>query len=465
MEICKKKGSGKMISTAEVSMVEEKSYATNACKLCAPLGATLLFKGIKNCVPIIHGSQGCATYIRRYLISHYREPIDIASSNFTESSAVFGGRENFFTAVDNIIQQYNPEVIGICSTCLSETIGDDMPMFLSEYKRMRTEIELPLFVCASTPSYQGTHMEGFNKALLATVKELAAEGLPSEHVNIFPGFVSSEDMRHIKEILSDFDLKHIMLPDLSESLDNEIWDDYKRIPDGGTSYADISRMASAKASIEFAKENKALHNESGADYLEAEFGVENYTMDYPIGIDANDRFFSTLEGLSGKETPEKYKTERGRLVDAYVDGHKYLFNKKAVVYGEEELVTSIVAFLNEIGIETAICGSGGNSGSMSDRIPKLAPNAVLLDDSDFEEIEKVSLEIKPDILIGNSKGYPIARKLGIPLVRLGFPVHDRIGAQRIKTLGYSGTQELFDRIVNALIEHEQDSSPVGYKYY
>jgi nitrogenase molybdenum-iron protein NifN len=148
-----------------------------------------------------------------------------------------------------------------------------------------------------------------------------------------------------------------------------------------------------------------------------------------------------------------------------VDGHKYLFNKKAVVYGEEELVIALVSFLNEIGIETAICGSGGNSGSMSDRIPELAPNALLLDDSDFEEIEKASMELKPDILIGNSKGYPIARKLGIPLVRVGFPIHDRLGAQRIQTLGYRGTQELFDKVVNALIEHEQDSSPVGYKYY
>jgi nitrogenase molybdenum-iron protein NifN len=454
-----------MISTAETPMLEEKSYATNACKLCAPLGASLLFKGIKNCVPIIHGSQGCATYIRRYLISHYREPIDIASSNFTESSAVFGGRENFFTALDNIIQQYNPEVIGICSTCLSETIGDDVPMFLSEYKRTRTEIELPLFVCASTPSYSGTHMEGFNKALSATVKGLAAEGLPSEHINIFPGFVSPADMRHIKEIFSDFGLKHIMLPDLSESLDNEIWSDYKRISDGGTSYSDISKMASAKASIEFARLNKGFRNESGADFLEGEFGVENHTMDYPIGINASDCFFSTLEDLSGKDTPQKYKAERGRLVDAYVDGHKYLFNKKAVVYGEEDLVTAIVAFLNEIGIETAICGSGGNSGSMSDRIPRMAPNAVLLDDSDFEEIDKAACEIKPDILIGNSKGYPTARKLGIPLIRVGFPVHDRVGSQRIKTLGYQGTQELFDKVVNALIEHEQDSSPVGYKYY
>lgn len=56
-------------------------------ELCAPAGClTGLQKGIEGCVPLIHGSQGCATYIRRYMISHYKEPVDIASSNFSEES-------------------------------------------------------------------------------------------------------------------------------------------------------------------------------------------------------------------------------------------------------------------------------------------------------------------------------------------------------------------------------------------
>jgi nitrogenase molybdenum-iron protein NifN len=72
--------------------------------------------------------------------------------------------------------------------------------------------------------------------------------------------------------------------------------------------------------------------------------------------------------------------------------------------------------------------------------------------------------LKPDIMIGNSKGYYIARRLGIPLVRIGFPIHDRFGAQRIQHIGYKGTQQLFDRITNALIEYKQEHSSVGYKY-
>ena len=78
----------------------------NACKLCTPLGAALAFEGIENSVPLLHGSQGCSTYIRRYMISHFKEPIDIASTNFSEETAVFGGGQNLKVALDNIIAQY-----------------------------------------------------------------------------------------------------------------------------------------------------------------------------------------------------------------------------------------------------------------------------------------------------------------------------------------------------------------------
>ena len=77
---------------------------------------------------------------------------------------------------------------------------------------------------------------------------------------------------------------------------------------------------------------------------------------------------------------------------------------------------------------------------------------------DFAEIAELAPSLKPDFLIGSSKGYQIARSLRIPLIRVGFPIHDRIGGQRVLHLGYRGAQELYDRIVNALLEVKQDNS-------
>ncbi len=461
-----------------IKSTPEYTATTNACKLCAPLGASVAYKGIRGCVPIIHGGQGCATYIRRYLISHYKEPVDIASSNFSEEATIFGGGANCHAAIGNVISQYKPEVIGITTTCLSETIGDDVKQYIRTFKELSGEKELPHFVTASTPSYQGSHIDGFHEAVTGIVKSMAEAGEKSEHINIFPGFVSPEDLRLIKTILEDFGIEYIMIPDFSETLDNPIWDSYKRIPDGGTPIESVKRCGSASASIEFGtiinkgslsgRVKNATNLTTAGEYLEEKFGVENCRMPFPTGVSSCDVFFETLSRISGKPVPEKYQKERGRLIDSYVDGHKYIFGKRAVVYGEEDFVVGMSAFLNEIGIEVSLAASGGESCRLEEEIRKYCSentDSILVKNGwDYELIHEWCAENRPDILIGNSKAYYIARDLDIPIVRCGFPIHDRLGGQRIKHLGYTGTQELFDQITNTLIGYKQDHSEVGYKY-
>lgn len=451
----------------------------NACKLCSPLGASLAYKGIEGCVPLIHGSQGCATYIRRYLISHYREPLDIASSSFSEESAVFGGQKNLKIAFNNIISQYHPSMIGICTTCLSETIGEDVGRIISEYKNEHKGEPLPYFVHSSTPSYQGSHADGFHETVKSIVEQLAKKTENTSAVNLFPGFVSPADLRHLKDIVSDFGIQYTMIPDYSESVDNPNWKEYKRIPDGGTPVGKIIDSANALASIEFGYifnkgsmtgriRNTSSKAETAGELLENKFGVLNHPTGLPIGIRETDKFFNLLEKISGKSTPEKYRKERGRLIDAYVDGHKIMFGKRSIVYGEEDLVIALSKFLTETGIEVVLAVTGGNSGKLKEILEKTIENkqniCVVADNMDFEDISDIAENIGADLMIGNSKGYYIARKLKIPLVRAGFPIHDRFGAQRLNHIGYYGTQQLFDRIANAILEVKQEDSSVGYKY-
>ena len=140
---------------------------TNACKLCTPLGAALAFRGIEGAIPFLHGSQGCATYMRRYIISHFREPMDIASSALGEKQAVFGGGPNLKKGILNVMSKYGAKVVGVATTCLTETIGDDVPRLLSEFRKEFADLPLPEIVNVSTPSYSGTHMEGWHAATAA----------------------------------------------------------------------------------------------------------------------------------------------------------------------------------------------------------------------------------------------------------------------------------------------------------
>lgn len=434
-------------------MIAAKTYTStrNSCKLCAPLGASLVFKGIEGCVPLIHGSQGCATYIRRYMISHYKEPVDIASSNFSEESTIFGGSKNFITGIENIISQYKPKVIGIASTCLSETIGEDIPGHIHNYIEAfeNTNKKMPTFIHASTPSYCGSHAEGFHNTVLATVKRLAEFEKVDKHMTILPGMISPADIRYLKELLGDFNIPFTLFPDYSETLDNEYTSEYQLIPTGGTTLQELQHIGNSKAVIEFgAKFNKSISRikdkgsiQTAGEWLESSLFIKNYQMPLPIGIAATDKFIDSLKEISGLKLPEIHRKERGRLVDAYIDAHKYVFGKKALLYGEDDFVTALADWCKEIGVEP-----------------------IYIAGTDFETLREKAAEIKPDFLMGNSKGYYIARELKVPLVRVGFPIHDRFGANRMHHIGYRGTQELFDRVVNALIEYKQENSPIGYKY-
>jgi len=446
----------------------KKKYVstTNACKMCTPMGACLAFRGIEGAMPFLHGSQGCSTYMRRYIISHFREPIDIASSSLGEKHAIYGGGPNLKQGIRNVISKYHPSLIGIGTTCLTETIGDNVPMFISEYKREFPQLDMPVLVPVSTPSYSGTHVDGFHNAVKAVVETLAQAGPRGESLNLLPGFVSPEDLRYLKEIFEDFKIDATILPDISESLDGPALDMYEKIPCGGTPLAAISAMGRAKATVEF---GRTLHPDKTAGAsLKKRFNIPLFNTGLPVGVRETDRFFEILQNASGKPVPRKYALERGRLIDSYVDGHKYVFEKRAVVYGEEDLVVGITAFLMEIGVLPIRCASGGKSGRFKKAIeqatPEVTEDTLIYEGVDFMDIAEEVERLNPDILIGHSKGFHIARKMNIPLVRVGFPIHDRIGGHRLLHLGYRGTQQLFDRIVNAILEKKQQDSGIGYFY-
>jgi len=451
----------------------EKRYVstTNACKLCTPLGATLAFRGVQGAAPFLHGSQGCATYMRRYIISHFREPMDIASSSLGEKHAIYGGGANLKKGLLTAMQKYNPRLIGIATTCLTETIGDDVAMLLAEFKREFSELPLAELVHVSTPSYSGTHMDGFHAAVRAlAMQQCRDKAAPHTSVNIMPGFVSAADLRHLKEICLGFGVEPTLLPDYSQTLDGPALDEYQPIPDGGTTLEAIRAMSGAPGSIEFGVGPERSKNlDTAGTWLEKEYGVPLHRLGLPMGLRRTDSFLDALSQVTGAGVPAEMELERGRLVDAMVDGHKYVSGARAIVYGEEELVAGLIAFLSEIGVVPVLVGTGGKGKNLGASIAAAAGDCLaepprVLEGVDFYEIAEQARELTPDLLVGNSKGYRYSREWNIPLVRVGFPIHDRFGGQRLLHLGHRGALALYDRIVNAILEKKQSDSPIGYGY-
>lgn len=424
----------------------------NPCKMCMPLGAVIAFKGIQKSMVIVHGSQGCSAYMRTHMTTHFNEPIDIASSSLTEHGTVYGGEHNLKKGLKNIIQLYNPDIIGVATTCLAETIGEDVSRytaeFISEEKITNTRI-----VTANTPGYGGTMYEGYFAALTNVVKQVSKDIQPNNRVNVIMAHLSPGDVRNIKSIFDAFELDYILLPDISDTLDSPFSNDFKRIPRGGTRYESIEKMAGAAATIEigFTVPEKI----SPGYYLMAEYGIPLYRSPIPIGIENTDIFMSILSDITQRQIPRQFIEERGRLVDGMIDAHKLNGGGRAVIYGDPDLVYSVSKLCFENGIKPVlIC-----TGSQSDELKQLLQNnangfdeeSLILDDTDFETIEKHAVERNVNIIIGNSTGKQITEKHGIPPVRIGFPIQDRVGGQRLEYTGYKGSLRLLDDISNAML--------------
>jgi nitrogenase molybdenum-iron protein NifN len=425
----------------------------NPCKMCMPIGAVTAFKGIENSMVILHGSQGCSTYIRRHMATHYNEPVDIASSSLSEEGTVYGGSSNLKKGIRNMVEMYSPEIIGVFTTCLAETIGEDVKRITDELKDEDSSLRSLNIVTASTPGYGGSQYEGYFLALRSIVEKLCKPTNPNNKINVILPSVNPADVRFIKSVLEDFGIDYVLLPDISETLDGAFSANYKRIPEGGTKLRDIEAMSGASATIELAVsiEDKL----SPGKFLADTFGVPLYNLPLPIGLKNCDSFFSLLSELSGKDMPTKYNKERGRLLDTMIDAHKYNSEIKAGIYGEPEYCYSITAYCIENGIKPMLIATGTENtllkAKLKNLISKSSEIPSILDDTDFETIENLSLKLGLNMLLGNSDGRRIEEKHDIKLVRIGFPIHDRLGAQRKQLLGYDGTAQLVVETANGIL--------------
>jgi nitrogenase molybdenum-iron protein NifN len=253
-------------------------------------------------------------------------------------------------------------------------------------------------------------------------------------------------------------------------MDGPSWADYEKLPAGGTPVEAIRALPASARVLELGRILATSAHTAGT-YLEYTYGTPLHRIGVPIGLRETDRFLSALLGSSPQNTPDlpaPLAAERGRLIDSWVDGHKYVFEKRAIVFGEEDLVVGLASLLTEIGILPVLCASGGKSGHLAATlrasIPELDDRTIIREATDFAQIAEEAKTLNADFLIGSSKGYGLSRQLNVPLIRCGFPIHDRIGGQRVLHVGYAGAQALFDQIVNTLLELKQSRSPIGYSY-
>ncbi|MCK9580561.1 MAG: nitrogenase molybdenum-iron protein subunit beta [Methanoregula sp.] len=434
----------------------------NPAKTCQPIGAMYAALGIHGCLPHSHGSQGCCAYHRMHLTRHFRDPVMASSSSFTEGASVFGGAANLKTSIKNVFAIYNPEVIAVHTTCLSETIGDDIPNILktAEIPEGKTVIHI------NTPSYQGSHVTGFAGMCKAMVSYLStSDGFQKDQVNVLPGFVNPGDMREIRRIVNELGVKLVMFPDTSGVLDTPLTGKYQMYPAGGATVAEIRDSGNSSLTLALG----AFASNDAADLLQEKCGVTGIPLKLPIGLKATDAFIMAIRDWFGVEVPASLATERGQVVDTLIDTNIHYQGKTVAIFGDPDHVIAMTEFVLTLGMVPKYILTGTPGKAFATEITKMLEEAGITGskvkaEGDLFELRQWIHEEKVDLLIGTTYGKYIARKEDIPLVRFGFPILDRAVHPLMPVVGYRGCLRLIEQISNALLDRrDRDSLDEDYE--
>ena len=443
-------------------VLERTALTINPAKTCQPVGAMYAALGIHNCLPHSHGSQGCCAYHRSALTRHYKEPVMASTSSFTEGTSVFGGQANLLQAIQTIFATYNPDVIAVHTTCLSETIGDDIGQIVSKARIDGKIPEGKHVFHANTPSYAGSHVTGFSNMVKAMASYFAESTQETrEQINLLPGWVEPSDMRAIKSIASALGVKLIMFPDTTNVMDQPLTGVHDFYPKGGASVDTIRSSGDSIATLALGPSTST----DAATVLKDKCNIEKTVLELPIGLQATDRFVDTLRTVAGVRVPDSITDERGRLLDMMADMHQYVSGKRVALYGDPDQLVSLSEFLVCLGMKPAYVVTGTSVPDFESRIKtalgeqfahaKIKRGAT----ADMYLLHQWIKNDPVDLLIGNTYGKYIARDENIPFVRHGFPILDRVGHSYFSTVGYTGAMHLLAKILGVFMDKQDREAP------
>ena len=442
---------GEVLKESRVK-VPDKNSTVNPQKNSPALGATLAFLGIDRMLGLLHGAQGCSTFIRLQLSRHFKEPVALNCTSMSEDTAIFGGWENLKKGLKKVIEKFNPGVVGVMTSGLTETMGDDVRSAITHFRMENPKLEEVPVIYASTPDYCGSLQEGYAAAVEAIVSTIPeGGGMIPDRINILPGsFLTPADVEEIREICEAFGLDPVVIPDISRALDGHVDETVSALSTGGSSIDRIREAGRSAATLYIGDSlvKAALH-------LGEMFGIPAYGLTSVTGIAEADLLMEILSLISGRPIPEKFRRQRSRLMDAMVDSHYQFGNKKITLALEGDLLKVMTGFLAGMGckIQAAI------SATRVRGLDALPVENVFV--GDLEDLEGVAAG--SNLLVANSNGRQAAAKLGgIPHLRAGLPVFDRLGAHQKMWVGYKGTMNLIFETANIFQANAREAQKLAH---
>lgn len=426
-----------------------KPLSVNPLKSSQTIGAALAFLGLDKSIPMLHGSQGCTAFGKVFFVRHFREPIPLQTTAMDQVSTVMGADENVIDGLATICSKSRPAIIGVPTTGLSETQGSDIQRAVKEFREAHPEHASTVVVPVETPDFTGCLETGYAKAVeavIGAVVDRAPQVRQERRINILAGaHLTPGDIESLKDMAELFGLEPVVIPDLSGSLDGHLPEgDFNPLTTGGTPLDAIRTAGAARATLVVGR-----HLNNAADKLKNMTGVADHRFDHVMGLEAVDTFVQVLSTISGQPVADKLKRQRAQLQDAMLDSHFMIGQARLALAGDPDVLKAFADLGVSMGAEIVACVAPARAEVLGD-IP-----ADKVKIGDLEDLEKIGAEAGVELIIGNSHCVQSAKRLGVPVLRAGFPQFDVLGGFRRSWMGYAGTRDALFDIANLMLAVEK----------
>lgn len=416
-----------------------KPLHVNPLKLSQPMGATLAFLGVKNCMPLMHGALGCASFTKVLFTRHFNDPIAIQTTAVNDITAVIdGGEYSIFEAIENITKKVTPDLVGLFTTGLTETKGDDIKgasLLLKDKQAI---------VWAHTPDFEGGLESGWSISVQSIITQLVEPSVKVKHdkVLLIPNVnLSAIEVEKIKETLELFDFEVLALPDLSDSLDGHLGVKQGALSSGGISVQAIKKLGDCGLVITVGRSVKKC----GEVFLEKNTKATHLHFDSLCGLVACDDFYGKLLHYTGEKAPHSsIKRWRARLQDILLDTHFILGKAKVLIADEPD---------NAYALSTSLMEAGAKVDAFIAQRSEIMQNFTCkVQVSDFEDVEAKLPDF--DAIISNYHAERLAKKYHKVVMFRGFPNYEQVGIGLKNNVLYEGSCSLLVAFANLMVHKD-----------
>ncbi|OFX12928.1 MAG: nitrogenase iron-molybdenum cofactor biosynthesis protein NifN [Alphaproteobacteria bacterium RIFOXYD12_FULL_60_8] len=436
-----------------------KALSVSPLKSSQTIGAALAFLGIERTIPLLHGSQGCTAFGKIFFVRHFREPIPLQTTAVDQTSAVMGSDGNIVEALATLCAKSSPDLIGLPTTGLTEAQGSDVERVVKQFYAAHPEYAHIPVVPVSSPDFVGCLESGFANALSRMIERLVPLAPPTLEVFKRPrlavlvsAHLTPGDLDEVKDMVGAFGFEPVVLPDLSTSLDGHLGEgEFSPVTTGGTPVSAFAALHGATAVLGI-----GASIFPSARLLGERIGKPVHLFDHLLGLEAVDNFVHALHKLSGRAVAPRLLRDRARLQDAMLDTHFMLGLSRLAIAADPDLLHGLTDLAVGLGAEV-VAAVAPTTAAVLERV-----KAQTVKIGDLEDLEGLARDHHAQVVIGNSHAVASAERLGLPILRAGFPLYDQVGGFQRTWIGYRGSAQVLFDLANLLL-HENHGTVKPYR--